>query len=179
MRRSCILFGFFKIIKRFLDGQSKTAKNLANELPEIPQATLYRQLDILLKAEVLTITAEHQIRGTVEKIYSLNLSAVNIANNDLKKLSKEEHLQYFMLFTAQLVKGFEAYLHKENIDYERDGVGYRQMAMHLTDEEFLNFSKDMGMVYEKYRSNTPSPERKVRIISTIIIPENERGAGNE
>jgi hypothetical protein len=169
----------FKIIQRFLDGQSKTAKILAKELKEIPQATLYRQLDTLVKADVLIIIDEHQIRGTVEKVYSLNLSAVNIANKQLKKLTKEEHLQYFMLFTAQLSKDFEAYLQNKDIDYEKDGVGYRQVALNLTDEEFLEFAKDLGKVYEKYVKNTPSAERTRRIISTIIIPEKGRGTGNE
>jgi hypothetical protein len=32
----------FKIIQVFLDGQSKTAKRLAKELKDIPQASLYR-----------------------------------------------------------------------------------------------------------------------------------------
>lgn len=169
----------FRIIQKFLDGQSKTAKILAKELKDIPQATLYRQLDTLVNAEILIISEENQIRGTVEKVYSLNISAVSMASNDLKELTKEEHLQYFLLFTAQLSKDFEAYLQKNDIDYRRDGVGYRQAALHLSDEEFLEFVKDIGKVYEKYMKNIPSPNRTKRIISNIIIPENERGIENE
>ena len=169
----------FRIIQMFLDGQSKTVKKLAKELKDIPQATLYRQLDTLVKAEVLIVTEQNQIRGTVEKVYSLNISAVNMTNDDVKELTKEEHLQYFLVFTAQLTKNFEAYLQKNDIDFQRDGVGYRQIALHLTDEEFLDFAKDMGEVYGKYIRNAPSPKRTKRIISNVIIPEKERGTGNE
>ena len=169
----------FRIIQRFLDGQSKTAKMLAKELKDIPQATLYRQLDALVKAEVLIITEENPIRGTVEKVYSLNSSAASITNHDVKGLTKEEHLQYFLFFTAQLAKGFEAYLQKSDIDYERDGVGYRQVALNLTDEEFLEFLKDLGKVYEKYLKNSSEHNRTKRIISTVIIPEHEGGIENE
>lgn len=169
----------FRIIQQFLDGQNKTAKKLANELRDIPQATLYRQLDALVKAEVLTITEENQIRGTVEKVYALNVSAANMTNDDVKELTKEEHLEYFMFFTAQLTKNFEAYLEQDNIDFQKDGVGYRQVSLHLSDEEFLDFTKDMRAVYEKYVGYSPASNRTKRTLSTIILPEVERGTDNE
>lgn len=165
----------FRIIQRFLDGQEKTAKQLAKEVKDIPQATLYRQLDALVKADVLTITEENPIRGTVEKVYALNLSAVNMNNEDIKELTKEEHLQYFLFFTAQLTKNFEAYLDQGDTDFERDGVGYRQVALQLSDEEFLNFAKDIGEVFKKYVNNEPTEHRTKRLITTITIPEKESG----
>lgn len=169
----------FKIIQSFLDGQRKTAKMLAKELKEIPQATLYRQLDALVKADVLDITEENQIRGTVEKVYALNTSAVHMTNDDIKELTKEEHLQYFLFFTAQLTKLFEEYLKTEDIDFERDGVGYRQAIFNLSNEEFQAFIEDLKKVYEKYANNPPTPVRRKRTISTIIIPEKGGGGENE
>jgi len=169
----------FRIIQKFIDGQSKTAKMLGKELKDIPQATLYRQLDTLVKADVLVVTEENQIRGTVEKVYTLNISAASMSNKDIKGLSKEEHLQYFLVFTAQLMQNFEAYLQSGEVDFQRDGVGYRQTALHLTDEEFMGFIKDMAKVYEKYAKNSPSPDRNKRMISNIIIPERERGTEHE
>lgn len=169
----------FRIIQKLLDGHHKTAKKLAYELPDIPQATLYRQLDALVKAEVLTIVEENQIRGTMEKVYALITSAASMTNNDIKELTKEQHLEYFMFFTAQLTKNFEVYLQQDDIDFERDGVGYRQAALHLNDEEFIDFTKDFRKVYEKYAENTSAPNRVKRVISTIIIPEEERGIDNE
>lgn len=164
----------FKIIQQFLDGQSKTTKKLANQLREIPQASLYRQLDALVKAHILIITEEKKIRGAVEKVYSLNMPAVNITNEDIKQFTPEEHLQYFLFFTAQLTSNFEAYLKNDDIDFLRDGVGYRQIALHLTDIEFQNYLKDLKMVFEKYQKNLPSPERTKRLISTITLPAKER-----
>jgi DNA-binding HxlR family transcriptional regulator len=169
----------FKIIQRFLDGQNKTAKILAKELKDIPQATLYRQLDALVKSEVLIITEENQIRGTLEKVYSLNVSSVSMTNKDINELSKEEHLQYFLFFVAQLSKDFESYLQKGDVDFERDGIGYRQIALHMTDEEFMEFLKDMGKVYEKYAKNAPTPNRIKRSFSNIVIPDYEGGNENE
>lgn len=169
----------FRIIQCFLDGEEKTAKIIANELNDIAQATLYRQLDILVKGRILLITEENQIRGTVEKVYSLNTSETVLSNADLKDLTKEEHLQYFLLFTAQLAKHFESYLQKDPIDFDKDGVGYRQIALHLSDQEFIKFAGEMGNVVEKYRNHTPAPNRTKRMISSVVIPKYEGSKGHE
>lgn len=168
----------FRIIQSFLGGESKTAKQLVKQLKDISQATLYRQLDILVKAEVLIITEENPIRGTVEKVYSLNASKTILNNQDIKELSKEEHLQYFLLFTAQLAKNFEAYLQNDDIDFERDGVGYRQVGINLSDQEFIALVKELSAVLKKYVAKPSTPDRTKRIISTITIPEKERGNGD-
>src|SRR5690606_19043069 len=164
-----------QIIQQFLDGGSATARQLAEKMPALAQATLYRQLDTLVKAEILAVTEQNQIRGTVEKTYALNGAAAVVSNEEAMKITKEDHLKYFMFFTMQLTKSFEAYLQKDMIDFEGDGVGYRQMAMHLSDAEFEEFTADLRDVFVKYIGNAPSPERTKRVISTVIIPEEERG----
>lgn len=169
----------FKIIQSFLDGQQKTAKMLANELREIPQATLYRQLDVLVKGEILHIIEENQIRGTVEKVYQLNRSNAILGKDDVQNLTKEEHLQYFLLFTAQLAKDFEEYLHRENYNLEKDGVGYRQIALNLSDEEFLQFISEMSSVVKKYIEFQPSPNRTKRLFTNIVMPKYDRSENYE
>ncbi|HWO77212.1 MAG TPA: helix-turn-helix domain-containing protein [Bacillus sp. (in: firmicutes)] len=160
----------FKIIQQFLDGQNRTAKDLAIKLHNIPQATLYRHIDTLVKTDVLKIIEENQIRGTIEKVYSLNLSAVHLTKDDLIGLNKEDHLQLFMVFTAQLLRDFEEYLDQDDIDFERDGVGYRQGVLFLSDSEFEAFIADLKQVLQKYIQNTPNSDRRKRLISTIMMP---------
>lgn len=167
----------YRIIQKFLAGETKTAKMLSKELTDIPQATLYRQLDALVKADILLIVEENHVRGTVEKVYKLNLKAVRLTNEDIKELTKEEHLQYFLLFTAQLARDFENYLNKDNIDFERDGAGYRQAALYLSDEEFIHFMQDLRKVFETYGNKPEAPHRKKRLIATISIPEEGKKNG--
>jgi len=160
-----------RIIQKFLGGDERTAKELAKLLPEIAQATLYRQLDTLVKANILIITAEKPIRGTIEKVYSLNPLEASITAKDVNNVSKEEHIQYFMLFTTHLLAQFESYLEKEEINLERDGVAYRQTAFYLSDDEFRNFVLEIAKVFQKASTHKPANDRKKRYISTIIIPE--------
>lgn len=160
----------FKMIQSFLGEEKKTAKELAKELKEIPQATLYRQLETLVKANILEIVEEHQIRGTIERVYRLNLPSVILTNEDVKNFSKEDHLHYFTFFTLQLAKDFEAYLQQKDIDFERDGVGYRQSAFYLSDEEFRQFLTEMTAVFKKYKSFEPKKGRTKRLLTTIVFP---------
>ena len=169
----------FRIIQSFLDGQSNTAKKLAQSLKDIPQATLYRQLDTLVKADVLLVVEENQIRGTVEKVYVLNLPSISMNNDDLSGVTKEEHLQYFLFFTAELTKSFQAYLERDQIDFEKDGVGYRQVALNLSDDELIEFTQEMRKVYERFAKNKPAENRRKRNFSTIMIPDEERSLDND
>src|SRR5690606_19443962 len=107
-----------------------------SRLSDIPQATLYRQLDILVKADILLVTEQNQVRGAIEKTYELNTGAAVVSNEEAMKVSKEDHLKHFMLFAVNLARNFEDYLEKGPADFERDGVGYRQLALQLSDEEF-------------------------------------------
>lgn len=163
-----------KIVQEFAAGRKLTAKELLTRLPSVPQATLYRHIDKLVQTDILEIAEENQVRGTVEKLYRLNIGKANFTNNDLKELTREEHFDYFILFMTQLMKNFENYLEQEDLDFERDGLSYRQAGVYLSDQEFLQFIKELGAVFQKVITNEPASDRKKRIISTIIIPDGEK-----
>lgn len=56
------------------------------------------------------------------------------------------------------------------MDLVRDGVGYRQTALWLTDSELEEFAVEMRDVVQRYSANAPGKERKRRVLSTIVIP---------
>ncbi|PHA01158.1 transcriptional regulator [Bacillus pseudomycoides] len=161
----------FQLIQEFIGGEKLTAKQLAKKLPHIPQATLYRHLEKLTTAHILQVAQETQIRGTIEKLYALNYSMASISQKDLQDVTKDEHMQYFMMFVTQLTANFKDYLQQDHIDFEKDGVGYQQVSFYMSDEEFQEFIQEMSGVFLKAMERKPSPERKRRTISTIVIPE--------
>lgn len=164
-----------KIVQEFLGLTKLTAKDLVKRLPSISQATLYRHLDKLVHYKILEVVEENPIRGTVEKVYRLNLAGANVGNKDFNQNSREEQMNFFMIFIAHIMSNYESYLSQEEIDPERDGVGYRQAGMYLSDEEFIDFLQNLSREFQKVMHYEPSPERKKRIISTIIMPEVKRG----
>jgi DNA-binding PadR family transcriptional regulator len=160
-----------KIIQYLAGGRKLTALQLTDMISDIPQATMYRHLKILLENNILIIAEQTQIRGTIEKKYTLSENGANVTQEDLQDASRDDHMHYFMKFVATILGDFGKYMEGEEIDFQKDGVGYRQAAMYLSDEEFKQFGESLRSVYQKALQNEPADERKRRIISTIIIPD--------
>jgi DNA-binding transcriptional ArsR family regulator len=168
---SCILNPTrMRIIQAILKNKNMTVQQISKELPDVPQATLYRHLDKLVKANAITIVQENKIRGVLEKVYSVDANPYDIATKDLEKADKEEHLKLFYQFLMSLLGDFENYLKLDDIDMQRDGVSFRSSAVYLDDEEYSEFLEDLVKAFKKIIDKGPSPGRRLRKISTVIVP---------
>jgi DNA-binding transcriptional ArsR family regulator len=160
-----------RIIQNLIN-QKLTAQQLKELLPDIPQASLYRNLKKLVETEVIHIVDEIPNRGTIEKVYSIdNPSKASIGIEDLNKFSKEDHLGLFIKFMANLMGEYERYLNQDHIDLVADGVTFRQAPMYLSEIEYAEFIKELRAVYSKVLNNKPQKGRRRRTMATIIIPE--------
>lgn len=59
-------------------------------IQDVPQATLYRHIQILLDENIIKIIKERKVRSVTEKFYALNEDAARLNEEDLKRLSKEK-----------------------------------------------------------------------------------------
>ncbi|OPG13892.1 helix-turn-helix domain-containing protein [Microbispora sp. GKU 823] len=159
-----------RIVQALLGERMLTTADLRAELPDVPPATLYRQVAALVEGEVLEVAAERKVRGTFERTYRLRTANANVSAEEAAGLGTEEHRQAFMTFVASLLADFDRYLTREDIDLGRDGVGFRQAAMYLDDEEFQDFLRDLRAVLVPRLANQPAPGRTRRILSTIVMP---------
>ncbi|GAE27561.1 hypothetical protein JCM9140_3713 [Halalkalibacter wakoensis JCM 9140] len=161
-----------RIIQSLITNKPMTSAQLINELEDVPQATMYRQLKHLLDADLIEIVETNKIRGTTEKVYAVKRENLAISEKELNEASVEEHVRYFMTYQANLLKEFEKYVLKHNPNqFKEDGLGYWQMSLHLSEQEMNEFGKEMQQVLEKYASNEPSDQRKTRTFATIFIPQ--------
>ncbi|PLT32118.1 helix-turn-helix domain-containing protein [Bacillus sp. V5-8f] len=161
-----------KIIQSLI-GRELTVQQLAARIKDVPQATLYRHLGKLLEADLIKVVQENQIRGTVEKVYALKEQTVT-SQEEFFNLSKEEHLELFLTFAAQLAGLYENYLNQEDIDLVRDGVSYRVANLYLSDTEFLDLVQKIGGLIQEAALNDPTPQRKARNFASIVIPESRK-----
>ncbi|MEU6412692.1 helix-turn-helix domain-containing protein [Microbispora sp. NPDC046933] len=159
-----------RIVQALLGERMLTTADLRAELPDVPPATLYRQVAALVEGEVLEIAEERKVRGTFERTYRLRTANANVSAEEAAGLGAEEHRQAFMTFVALLLADFDRYLSRDEIDMGRDGVGFRQAAMYLSDEEFLDFLRDLKEVLVPRLANQPAPGRTRRLLSTIVMP---------
>lgn len=171
---SCILNPVrMRIIQSLVKNQNMTVQQIAHELPDVPQATLYRHLNKLLKAKAIIVVQENKIRGVLEKVYAIGTNPYETITKNLDKSGKEEHLNLFYNYLMVLLGDFEKYINSGDPDLKRDGVSFRSAAIYASDEEYSEFLKDLLNAFEKVLDNKPSPDRKLRKISTIIIPSTE------
>lgn len=162
-----------KIIQTLIGGRMLTVQQMAERLPDVPQATLYRHLNLLLKGGVLEIAEEKQVRGAVERTYRLALSGIDPTPEEVSRASREEHMQFFMQFVAGLIGEFGSYLEQEEIDMFKDGVAFRQAALYLSDEEMRQLLYTVGGAIMQAMANEPGPGRRKRTLATILIPAAE------
>lgn len=160
-----------RIIQTLANGEERTVYQIAEMLGDIPQATLYRHLNTLVKEQILIITNEKKIRGAVEKTYKLAENGALITAEELKNVSKEEHMKLFMTFLSKVIGDFSMYLEKEEINLEKDRVGYRQMSLHLSDEELNELMMEFRAALQKVLHHKPTSDRTEYHFSTILIPE--------
>lgn len=162
----------WRILRASASG-SVTAQQLASALPDVPQATLYRHLNVLVGAGLLQVIEERKVRGTVERVYSLAERGDDISD-EVIGLDAEEHMRLFGAFVSMLLSDYARYLDQGNVDLYRDGVGYRQRQLHLTHDEFVSMATELRDLVERYAAYGPGPGRVPRLLTTILMPAAER-----
>ncbi len=163
-----------RIVQTFLGDRALTTGQIAAELDDVPTASLYRHVALLAEAGVLRVAAERRIRGSVERTYTLAQAAASIGPAELAAMTPEQHSQGFLAFSAGLIANFDMYLASGTPDLIRDGVGYNMNAMWLTDAEFLEFARDLALLFRTRLAHGPGNGRKRRIVANVIIPAPER-----
>ncbi|MFN8630050.1 MAG: helix-turn-helix domain-containing protein [Chloroflexota bacterium] len=151
-----------------------TAQDLADLLPDVARATLYRHLAILVDGGVIEVVAEQRVRGAMERTYALRHGFASLSKEDLEAASREDHLRYFASFTASLIDEYARYLQRDRIDLAADGVSYREATVYMTDEEAADLSREVWSAIARRVGAEPSP-RRPRTLAVISIPGQEAG----
>ena len=139
-------------------GDEVTTTDIARRLPDISQATLYRHVAKLADAGILEVADERQARGAVERTYRVNAAHSSINAGDAGDMSAEEHLQALTTFMGIVVEA-------------TDGVSFRQARLWLTDGELEGLVTDVTDALAPYLDVEKTPERRPRLLSTILMPE--------
>ncbi len=160
-----------RIVQAFLGDRELTTGELRTEIPDVPSATLYRQVAALAEGGVLDVVDEKRVRGAVERTYRLHAGAAHVDAEGARQMSVEEHRQVFLTFVVGLLADFDRYLDRGDVDIARDLVGYQQNALHLTDEETSDLVDDLRAVLLPRLGLTPAPGRTRRLIATVLMPD--------
>ena len=157
-----------------LGSERLTTAGIAERLPDVPQATLYRQISVLAEAGMLKVVAERRVRGSIERTYALVAEAVQIDADAIASMTPDEHMRGFITFVGSLVHSLAVYLDEPTSKPARDGLSYRQAAIWLSETERRHLVKQLGEVLAPYLAQISAPERQRILLNTILIPGSER-----
>ncbi len=164
-----------RILLAFGRGIPLTAQGLADLLPDVPRATLYRHLSILVDGGILEVVAEQRVRGAVERTYGLRQGGGSLSMSDIETASPEDHLRYFAWFAATLIDEYARYLRRDRIDVVADAVMFREATVYLTNEEAADVTREMWSAVMRRIGTQPSPDRRPRTFAAASFPGQEAG----
>ena len=152
-----------RIIQVIMINKEATSAEIGEELQDIPRASLYRHIKVLLDAGIITVVKEEFKRGSVEKTYAI---APQMPYGD----TNEEYNSLIQSALMGLQGEFYRYFSGENPDPQRDLLTVGSASLMMSDEEMMEFIKAYGDLIQRYMTNKPSEGRKVRKVTLVISP---------
>jgi DNA-binding transcriptional ArsR family regulator len=166
-----------RIVQALL-GRQLTPGEIQVQLTDVPQASLYRHIKHLEQGGLLEIVGRRPVRGGVERTYAVIEEAVSLGQEDLVGATSDEMFRHFATFVGTLLADYAAYLDTSELDLAADRVGFRQAPLWLTDDEFDELAAEMGRAMRTRVDNQPTPERRRRLFTTIVMPD-DRTSGTD
>ncbi|MFC8597069.1 helix-turn-helix domain-containing protein [Isoptericola sp. NPDC057191] len=151
-----------------------TTAQLHRALPDVSQATLYRQVAILLDSGLLEVTSERRVRGAVERTYRLVPDRAAVTPAAARTATVDDHRAAFGVAMAALLAEFGAYVDHPDADPAADLVGYRQHAVWLSPREVEQLITRLRDAITPALTGGPEPaedgERRRYVLSPVLFP---------
>lgn len=163
-----------RIFQYVLMNKQATTAEIGNELPGVPQASLYRHMNKLVKDGILGVLEENKVRGVYEKVYEIKNNPMTEINKIVDGKDREQLYNVCYTFAMSILMDFGSYLKKDDIDLKEDKVGFRSIPVYMTDEESDVFIKKMYDLIESSSSQEAGENRKLRKYSFAFMPVEER-----
>ncbi len=141
-----------------------TTSQLAGELSDVSQATLYRHVKTLESAGFIQVVKENKIRGTVEKVYSIKEDHINDGE------SLETIIQILDIGLLNIMGAFHNYIKQEDADFKKDMYFMGTSTLMLSDDEMAQFTEKIGELINEMIRNKADGQRKPRRITFISSP---------
>lgn len=174
-RQDAVLHPVRMRIIQLLMREPRTAQEMIRELGSA-QATVYRHLQILERAEVIRVEGEKQVRGALEKTYVLHAENASFQAADVADWSGEDFRRAFLMHTSHLLQLVGDYTEGE-IDAAKDGFGFHQVELSLQEKDFKAFQQEYVQLLQKYEAKKDTAARG-RTLAAVFIPEKSKGGSN-
>ncbi|MFJ7734912.1 helix-turn-helix domain-containing protein [Lysinibacillus sp. NPDC097287] len=152
------------------DGLSTLEMN--SIIKDVPQATLYRHIQILMDENIIKIVRERKVRSVTEKFYAVDGDAALLGQEEWQRLSKEQKLNFISYYQLALLSQYENYLTSiEEKKYPEDIATFSFVELSLSNEQFIHFQDELSNLFSKYiLMSNKNEEIASKTIAINIIP---------
>ena len=156
-----------RILECFIQNGDSTAAELQKQLSDIPTASLYRHMNILLEDGWLELASERKVRGATERRY--RISSTRASGNYDAQISE---------VLLSLLATFKSYFADGSADPVKDMLLVSTATLMLSDAEFEQYLTEYAELVQRYIGRQPDGERKPRRLTYISSPceEEEQNA---
>ena len=158
-----------RVVSEFT-GRERTVRELADALPDIPQATLYRHVAALVDGGVLEQVSERAVRGPSERVYRVAPGADRIRPEEIDTVPAAEQRRMFAVFAASLIDSFAAYAGSGGAVPSADGLAVNRAVVNLSRQEQLDFATRFGALVDEVLALPPARHRRRYHIASCFIP---------
>lgn len=151
-----------------------TPLEMVKLIHDVPQATLYRHIQVLFDADIIRVINEKKVRSVTEKYYVLNEENAHVNAEEWDQVPNQEKLDYYSYFQLSLMNQYQDYLDALNKrEKPEDRSTFSLAQLQLDEESYASFLHEMNDLMRKYykQSNQQTEENTVRTIGITIIPE--------
>ncbi len=163
--------------------ESLTTQEISDRLTDVPKSSIYRHLKVLLDNNVVKVAETRIVKGIQEKTYQLDQST-RMSPADMAGLDAEDHMGYFTTYVMTLLRDFGNYLEATEatvgkIDMLADRVGYTEVAVYATKEEFDQIAMALNQAIIPLLRNGPGNGRSKHKLATITHPLRIKGIDDD
>ncbi|MDI2585768.1 helix-turn-helix domain-containing protein [Psychrobacillus sp. NEAU-3TGS] len=150
-----------------------TPLEMVEIIQDVPQATLYRHIQVLMDAGVIRILKEKKIRSVTEKYYTLNEDAARLNTEEWRNLNKDKKLSYISYYQLSLMTQYQNYLSNlEQKNSSEDHATFSILELKMDDQQFENFQTELNdLMLKYYEQKNEESNVSTRTIAVTIIPE--------
>ena len=159
-----------RLVHALRAGGRLTTGDLCARLPDLPKATVYRQVERLARGGIFQVDSERKVRGAVERLYRLAPDGAAVSADDARAMTADDHRRGFTAAMAALMADFGAYLDRGDAHPVDDAVSYRQFVVWLTVEERARFIAELSRIVISLTHNAADDSRASYLLSTIFFP---------
>jgi hypothetical protein len=155
-----------------LAGRQMTSQQLAQALPDVPQASLYRHIKKLLEGGAFEIVSEQVVNGATERTFAVAAGQERLSLAEAQAMTTAEHIQAFNTFAASLIEAFSRYMvGADPAQFAEDGVSYNRAVIYLDAAERAEFQEAVMALVGGVMANQPQPGRKRYTLASVVIPD--------